>query len=129
MLHGATTVGNYALFGGGYSYAGIATYLASVDAYDASLTRTTQTPLSVARQCLSATTVGNYALFVGGVNSSTAMVSSVDAYDTSLTRSTPTALSEARQTLAAAAVGNYALFGGGIKGGESSAVVDVYQVT
>jgi len=57
----ATTIGNYALFGGGYS-------TSVVDAYDTSLTRTTPTPLSVARYNLAATTVGNYALFGGGSN-------------------------------------------------------------
>ena len=59
----ATTVGDYALFGGGYTdYVSSAT----VDAYDSSLTRSTPTPLSVGRCVLSATTVGDYALFGGG---------------------------------------------------------------
>ena len=59
----ATTVGDYALFGGGYTYDD---YIATVDAYDSSLTRSTPTPLSVRRRSLSATTVGDYALFGGG---------------------------------------------------------------
>ena len=54
----ATTVGNYALFGGG-------NYKDTVDAYNTSLTRSTPTALSVARQGLTATTVGTYALFGG----------------------------------------------------------------
>ena len=53
----STTIGNYALFGGGNNV---------VDAYDTSLTRTTPTALSQARYNLSATSVGNYALFGGG---------------------------------------------------------------
>ena len=58
----ATTIGDYALFGGG-SNSNV------VDAYDTSLTRSTPTPLRYARSHLSATTVGDYALFGGGDNS------------------------------------------------------------
>ena len=58
----ATTVGDYALFGGGVG----STYYNTVDAYDASLTRTSPTALSKARYELAATTVGDYALFGGG---------------------------------------------------------------
>ena len=71
-----TTVGNYALFGGGYGSG----YLSTVDAYDTSLTRTTPTALSVAREFLAATTVGNYALFGGGRDSHYYFSSTVDAY-------------------------------------------------
>ena len=67
----ATTVGDYALFGGGWT--GSASNV--VDAYDTSLTRTIPTPLSAARSSLAATTVGNYALFGGGTGSNV-----VDAY-------------------------------------------------
>jgi len=115
----ATTVGNYALFGGGWTGSA---YSNAVDAYNTSLTRTTPTALSVARRYLAATTVGNYALFGGGSEPSNA----VDAYDTSLTRTTPTALSVAKDALAATTVGNYALFGGGYDGSTYSNVVDVY---
>jgi hypothetical protein len=109
----ATSVGNYALFGGGGD---------AVDAYDTSLTRTTPTPLSVARSSLAATTVGNYALFGGGGDA-------VDAYDTSLTRTTPTPLSVARSSLAATTVGNYALFGGGNTDRTYFNVVDAYDTS
>ena len=74
----ATSVGNYALFGGGDGD----TITATVDAYDASLTRTTATPLSEARAYLTATSVGNYALFGGGYRSST-YYNTVDAYTVS----------------------------------------------
>ena len=115
----ATTVGNYALFGGGYNGGSLAT----VDAYDTSLTRTNPTALSQARNNSAATTVGSYALFGGGESSST-----VNAYNTSLTRTTPTALSQARGILAATTVGNYALFGGGDNSG-SLATVDAYDTS
>lgn len=58
----ATTVGGYALFGGGYT----TSVRADVDAYDASLTHTIASNLSLARNKLAAATVGDYALFCGG---------------------------------------------------------------
>ena len=101
----ATTVGSYALFGGGNNPS-----LSTVDAYNTSLTRTTPTALSQARSILAATTVGNYALFGGGDFPSS---STVDAYNTSLTRSIPKPLSLPMDHLAATTVGDYALFGEG----------------
>jgi hypothetical protein len=89
------------------------TYKNTVDAYDTSLTQSTPTALSVARDFLAGASVGNYALFAGGQSSSSSYSNAVDAYDTSLTQSTPTALSVARGMLAGASVGNYALFAGG----------------
>ena len=124
----ATTVGNFALFGGGFTAGGVSS--AVVDAYDTALTRTTPTALSVARHVLAATTVGNFALFGGGFTAGSVSSAVVDAYDTALTRTTPTALSAARDNLAATTVGNFALFGGGLTAGSvSSAVVDAYNTT
>ena len=74
----ATTVGNYALFGGGRESG--YTYKNTVDAYDGNLTRSTPTVLSVARDNLAATTVGNYALFGGGYGSDSTYKAAVDAY-------------------------------------------------
>ena len=88
--HAGTSVGNYALFGGGYYHPSAATY-STVNAYSNALTRSTPTALSTARCHLAAASVGNYALFGGGRPDSSA----VDAYSTSLTRSVPTALSQA----------------------------------
>ena len=119
----ATTIGNYALFGGGYYVDGSAI----VDAYDTSLTRTIPTELSIARRDLAATTVGNYALFGGGEGLSSSPKKTVDAYDTSLTRTIPTELSVARYKLAATKVGNYALFGGGLPSNKTTA--DVYDTS
>lgn len=122
----ATTVGNYALFGGGYAGSSATDV---VDAYGNSLTRTIPTALSVAREVLASTKIGNYALFGGGYVSSTYR-DTVDAYDTSLTRTTPTELSVGRRNLSATSVGNYALFGGGQSGNTSySDVVDAYSVS
>ena len=120
----ATTVGDYALFGGGSSPS--LSYSDTVDAYDTSLVRSTPTVLSVGRQQLAATTVGNYALFGGGSGTSAKKKDTVDAYDTTLVRSTPTVLSEARYSLAATTVGNHALFGSGYNGWDT---VDAYDTT
>ena len=114
----ATSVGDYALFGGGYGD----TLTATVDAYDTSLTRTIPTPLSEARYELTATSVGNYALFGGGYGD--IPTSTVDAYDTSLTRTIPTPLSETRGYYTSTSVGDYALFGGG----DGKNTVDAYTV-
>ena len=125
-----TTVGNYALFGGGYI--GNTAYYATVDVYDSSLTKTTATDLSEKKHGTAATTVGNYALFGGGSgNESGGAVSNqyatVDAYNTSLTKTSAPDLSSARYFLDATTVGNYALFGGGCDGSNYYAAVDVYD--
>ena len=121
----ATTVGSYALFGGG-SYTNISH--ATVDVYNSSLTRSTATNnLSVGRFDLVATTLGNYALFGGGERRSSdcdsGVYATVDVYNSSLTKSAVTNLSVARSNLAATTVGNYALFGGG----NDYATVDAYN--
>ena len=81
----ATTVGNYALFGGGYGGNGKAS--AVVSAYNASLTRSAPTDMILGGADLAATAVGSYALFGGGYNSK--YQRTVDAYNTSLTHSNP----------------------------------------
>ena len=122
----ATTVGNYALFGGGYN----GSYLSTVDAYNTSLTRSTPTSLGTSRYALAATRIGSYALFAGGGRNNVEFAV-VDAYNTGLTRSTPTVLSMSRAFLAATRVnGDYALFGGGkdIQGSQyNRANVDAYD--
>lgn len=107
----ATTVGNYALFGGGQD-----TMMedSRANAYNTSLTKVTVENLRAARCNLAATTVGNYALFGGGGNTEPRGYQDVDAYDTSLTRSSlPYDLSVGRFNLAATTVGDYAIFGAG----------------
>ena len=77
----ATSIGDYALFGGGrYSSSG---FRNTVNAYDTSLTRTIPTTLSKARSYLAATSIGDYALFGGGLsNSSGGAENLVDVYYT-----------------------------------------------
>ncbi len=60
----ATSVGNYALFIGGY---GTTELMTTADAYDTSLTRTTPTNLAFGRYRFAATSIGDYALFGGGL--------------------------------------------------------------
>jgi hypothetical protein len=125
----AGSVGNYVLFGGGQalSDSGGREYTSTVDAYNASLTRSTPTSLSFKRYNSAAGSVGNYVLFGGGNQSSI-----VNAYDTSLTRSIPTALSSGREWVKAGSVGSYVLFGGGAEGMSSatvSSIVDIYNTS
>lgn len=108
----ATTIGDYALFGGGAR----ATYRSAyVDAYDKSLTKSTAPNLRNSTYELAATSIGDYALFGGGVSSSdgSAGFAYVNAYNKSLTLSSPTSLSAGRFGLVATSIGDYALFGGG----------------
>ena len=63
----ATSVGDYAMFGGGSAYS--TSYCSDMDLYDKSLTHTVTTGLSVARSGIVATTIGSYALFAGGSSS------------------------------------------------------------
>lgn len=121
-LAGAS-IGNFALFAGGFSTGGVS---AVVDAYDTSLVRSTPTALSVAREKLIGASVGGYALFAGGTTGAISNV--VDAYNTSLVRTTPQILSITRSNLAGASVGNYALFAGGTTGAVSN-VVDAYDTS
>lgn len=94
----AASIGNYALVGGGANAP--STDSAVVDAYDASLTRSTPTPLAKNESCVAASNA-SYAVFCG---------SKASAYDTTLTR-TMASVPETYQTPSAAArAGNYILF-------------------
>lgn len=68
--NGATTVGEYALFAGGLLYDDYdyfdGLFYDTVDAYDASLTKSVQNKLSVPRGEPVAVTVGDFAIFAGG---------------------------------------------------------------
>ena len=125
---GSGTLGDYAIFAGGYQQYGVAEYYADIETYTASLVKGSATDLSEPREYLAATTIGSYALFGGGLNGSTNK-DTVDSYNTSLTHSTPTSLSTARYDMGAAHIGNYALFGGGstLNNTSTYATVDTYN--
>ena len=136
----ATSVGDYALFGGGYN-SGSA--LSDVDAYSTNLTHSTPTALDERRHRFTATANQRYALFGGGerfITSNNNYYSNVDAYNADLVHSTAADLSEGRSRLAATTVGDYSLFAGGnlpgvsvdaggnsLLGTHSSDKVDVYD--
>ena len=118
----ATTVGNYAVFAGGRNES---LYHASVDVYNASLTRSVpQSALSVARSDLVATSVGDKALFGGGMTNTAVgySTSTVDVYNESLTKLENKYLNIGATYLSATTVGGYALFGGGATGGYTDSV-------
>lgn len=126
----ATTVGDYALFGGGsQSFRG--DVVNTVDAYNTSLVRTIPFALSQTRVSLGAATIGNYALFAGGdIDDYASGTNRVDAYDASLTRTTATSLSVSRYGIVATSIGNYALFAGGNDEGNSDKnTVDAYNAS
>lgn len=101
----ATSVGVYAVFGGGGG-------TAYVDAYNQALTRFT-TLLFENKIHHAAATVGDYALFGGGHTDGGGVTDVVNYFNKSLSRGIAAPLSVARSDLAATPVGNYALFGGG----------------
>ena len=120
----ATTVGNYALFGGGGKTNNV--YTPMVDSYTSSLTHGNPNNLSDTKIHYDATTVGNYALFAGGSYNTIV----VDTYTSSITKGTAADLSKARYHLAATSVGNYALFGGGNDSTNTAyATVDTYNTS
>lgn len=80
----AVTVGDYALFAGGYSSTDTQTNYEEtddVDACDSSLTRTTAAARSVKVTDSVAATVGDYALFAGGYKYSTSNSGYSDTVD------------------------------------------------
>lgn len=116
----AAHVGNYALIGGGDMHS------LKMDAYNASLTKSSAPDLSVGRYSMRGGSVGNYALFAGGTDDKDNIV---DAYNTSLSKISATKLSVVRDNLASATVGNYVLFAGGYSMFEHAyrSTVDAYN--
>lgn len=130
----ATSVGNYALFGGGCSYISTGSApetINKVTTYNQRLTRSTASSLSEARQLAAAGHLNNYALFAGGAPyaiKTQAQSSVVDAYDKNLTKTVPTALGRSWLSAAAAQAGNYLLFAGGYnRNGDSQGMVYAYD--
>lgn len=126
----ATTIGDYALFGGGTT--GGLDY-SDVDVYNSNLVWSTATDLSTIAYDLSATNVGNYALFAGGVeytsdsDGSAAHPGNVTAYKNNLVRSVPSQGFTNGRRPAATHVGNYALFAGGKVSNSYKALVTVFD--
>ena len=134
--HAAASVGGYALFAGGaLSCGGLGgnynDIVGSVDAYDASLTRSAAHVIGKTA-AIGGAAVGNYALFAGGTVSGLIgnddVTSYVLAYDPSLTFTTAPWLSVARAKVKGASVGNYALFAGGMADRHCT-TVDAYNAS
>lgn len=98
----ATTVGNYALIGGGQLFYGGKT---PMDAYDASLTKTSLARLPEYAYVYVAATVGDYAVFFGN--------NKIFAYDKSLTLTEVSNGAFGGYPVAATSLQSFALFGGG----------------
>ena len=78
----ATSIGEYALFAGGYKYSS-STYTANsgVDAYNNNLVKSSPDGLSNGRFLSAATSIGDYALFGGGsARTGGTFYNTVDAY-------------------------------------------------
>lgn len=97
-------VGGYALFAGGAIFGILSTNQKDVDAYNASLTRSSVSELSKSYEDTTTATVGSYALFHVGSGA-------VDVYNASLTKSTTTISTDAIG-MAATSLENYAIFAG-----------------
>ena len=114
----ATTVGNYALFGGG-KHSG--DNLNTVEVFDFNLTKSSAAGLIKSISAPNAITLGDYALF--GVFDSF----NVDAYNSFLTKISVQPLSKSFElSPAMATVGNYALFGAGYTYPTSTTDVEAY---
>lgn len=106
---GATTIGSYAIFAGGWM-GGNPTN--QVEAFNASLTKTIVANLVEARAGLAGTTTRDYAVFADGYNK-TSYTNRFDRYSASLTHSTGYLNGiTGMASYAAASVGKYALFVG-----------------
>lgn len=122
--YGAASVGNYAIFAGGVSDAGISSKDYRIDtctAIDKYLTKAELiSVLSDPKSDMGVANIGGYALFAGGSNRNPC--SSVDAFDSSLTKTTATDLYQARSSLAGASTKDYAVFLGGYNNGASDRI-------
>jgi hypothetical protein len=121
----STGVGNFALFGGGFSTAGKSDV---VDIYDTSASTWTTAALSEAREYPAATTVGNLAMFAGGYSAS-GYSDVVDIYNASTDTWSTATLSVARRHLTATTVGDLAMFAGGQGAAGYTNIVDIYNVS
>lgn len=118
---GAATVGNWALFGGGYDI-GAKSYRSFVCGYTTTLAAVPVAAPILAGQSqktvAQASPDGKYALF--------ANYETITAYNEDLVKSVPTVMSVSRSGYAAATAGGYTLFAGGFLS-TSASVVDAYD--
>lgn len=117
---GAKAGKSYAIIAGGINN----NYVATVTAFNSSLTKTSGTTLSQARYNKNGSaSAGEYAIFAGGISAS-GHSNKIDVYNSSLTKiSTTITLNTARYNAGSAGVGNYEIFAGGeTQGGKTNTV-------
>jgi Ca2+-binding RTX toxin-like protein len=124
------TVGNYAIFAGGYNGAGSSN---AVDIYDASTGQWSASSLSPETEFLSTATVGDYAIFASTF-APPDWGDAVEIFDAgapvgSQWSSTTLPSGVARYDMAVATVGNYAIFAGGDSISGYSNAVDIYDAS
>lgn len=125
-MHGAETIGDYAIFAGGEIPSGQTN---NTTIYNSSLTKTSATFLGEARYNIGTATTNNHAIFYTGYTnkSSTMGTYSVDAYDSALTHSYPTQSNSRLHETAGASINGYALFAGGRGGSTAARIVYSYD--
>ncbi len=117
----ATTVGAYALFGGGDGTSYV------VDIFNINSNKWTIAYLSVARQGLRAASVNNMALFAGGSSKNGITYYIIDVYYSEFNNWTIISLLTPRVFFGATVIGNMVLFGGGSNNIGVVASVEVFQ--
>ncbi|GLV55921.1 hypothetical protein KDH_27650 [Dictyobacter sp. S3.2.2.5] len=126
----ATTVGNLAIFVGGYN-SGVG-FSAAVDIYNSTTGQWSSAQLSKPRTWLAATALGNLAFFVGGQGADYQPSNTIDIYNINTRQWSSATLSQPRLQLAATATNNQAFFAGGLNNnasGNLSDVVDIFSTS
>ncbi len=117
----ATSVGPYALLGGGM-YADDSIFL-----FNSTCGEWSDLTLSSERHSLAATSVGSLAMFGGGISSDNINTNVIDVFNIDSDSWSVMHLSANRSKLAAASAGHYALFAGGVTYEGQSDIVDIYN--
>lgn len=113
-LAGAS-VGQYALFLGGYNPDSSSRVYSTVDAFDPSLIRTSASTLGVARNSLGSSSTNNFAIVCGGQQkiagqSGYTASNSCDAYNTSLVRNEPNKIGTPTTEIEGTSIGDLSFF-------------------
>ena len=106
---GSASTDTRAIFAGGLYNSNNNYSRNTVEAFDASLTRSALANLATSKYQLAGARAGEYAVFAGGNSSNT-----VEAYSASLTKTTAINLTVARGRMASGSLGEYAVFAGGL---------------
>ena len=128
----AASIGDYAIFYGGYNGTIVSAKNQNMDIYNSSLVKVTNNSRGFIRN-MAAASNSSYAMFGGGQKyddeqGSEEAVSTVRAIDGNLTTTLTSFTNVAKKDLAATTVNDYVLFGGGYNGSRTIyATVDAYD--